>query len=130
MSEMFRPSGVVDEYVVEEHQHEQRRNGRRTVFISTWNVAGQAEGHNQELEQAFMCAERGFGDVVGVHPHLVVAGAEVEFGEGRPAELVQQLLFHRDQEFVLDRHRVVCLVVDTKAPRPVGLLDEEHRRRE
>jgi hypothetical protein len=58
---------------------------------------------------------------------LVVPGSEVQLGE----ELgTMELVDHRDRESILDGERVQHPVVDTEAPRPIGLLDEEDGRRE
>ena len=52
---------------------------------------------------AMVHPERRFGDVVGVHPHLVVARMQIELGEeASPKELVQELEYHRDGNLSLD----------------------------
>jgi hypothetical protein len=78
--ERLRPCGAVDEDVVEEDEDEaaqdlvhERLECRRGV--------GEPKCHDQELEVAMVCMERRLGDVLVVHPNLVVANAEVELGE-------------------------------------------------
>ena len=79
---------------------------------------------------AMVRPERHFGDVVGVHPHLVVARTQIELGEeASPKELVQELEYHRDGELVLGRLGVEGAVVDAETPSVVRLSDMEHRRR-
>jgi hypothetical protein len=57
------------------------------------------------------------------HAYLVVPGSEVPLGE----ELgTMELVDHRDRESILYGERIQRPVVDTEAPRPIGLLDEEN----
>jgi len=78
---------------------------------------GEAERHDEELEQALVCAERGLVDVVRVHQDLMIAGAHVQLGEEpRPAQLVQQLLHHRDGKLVLDGGVVEREVIHAETP--------------
>ena len=80
---------------------------------------------------AMVRPERRFGDVVGVHPHLVVARTQIELGEeASPKELIQELEYHRDGELVLGRLGVEGAVVNAETPSVVRLPDKEHRRRE
>jgi len=78
-----------------------------------------------------MGAERRLVNVVGAHPHLVVAGTRVQLGEEvRAVEFVQEFVDDRDRERVLDREGVEGVVVDAKSPRTISFLDEEDQRRE
>ena len=65
---------------------------------------------------AMVSAERCLGDVVGVHPHLMVARAQIELGEeASPVKLVEKLIDDWNQEFVLGRLGVEGPVVDAKS---------------
>ena len=65
---------------------------------------------------AVVCAEGSLGDVVGVHPHLMVARAQIELGEeASPVKLVEKLIDDRNREFVLRRLGVEGPVVNAKA---------------
>jgi len=75
--------------------------------------------------------ERRLGDVVGVHEDLVVAAAQVKFGEeARTTELVEELVDDRDWKLVLDGLGVEGAVVDAETSRDVLLANEQHWRRE
>jgi hypothetical protein len=66
-------------------------------------------------------------DVSLVHLHLVVAAAHIKFGEeARTAEFIH----HRNWERFVDRLSVEGPVIDTKPPRTLVFLDQQHRRRE
>lgn len=87
---MFHTRTTVDQDVVEEDHHEL---GFGTLFMRASNVNGalvEPKRHDQELEMDVMHAEGYPGDVVEMHPHLVVHVAQVEIGEeARPLELIQ-----------------------------------------
>uniref|UniRef100_A0A0A8YS60 Uncharacterized protein n=1 Tax=Arundo donax TaxID=35708 RepID=A0A0A8YS60_ARUDO len=52
-----------------------------------------------------------------MHPHLVIAGAEVELGEELGAvEFVEEFIHNWNGELVVDRARVQGPIVDAKAP--------------
>ena len=109
-----------------------RRKGRSTSFIGLERCRGVGEPkrHDQELQVAVVCAERRLGHIVRVHPHLVVAQAEVELGEvPGPMELVQELDNQGNRELVLGCQGVEGPVVDAKAPRRVWLAHQQHRGR-
>jgi hypothetical protein len=42
-----------------------------------WHI-GQAERHDQKFEEAFVCSEHCLGDIIGVHPDLVIAQAQIQ----------------------------------------------------
>jgi len=72
--------------------------------------------------------ECGLGDVVWVHAHMVVPAAEVDLGEEAGAlQLIEEVVKHRDREFVLDGGVVEGTIVDTEALAFVVLVDQEHR---
>jgi hypothetical protein len=55
----------------------------------------------------------------------MVAGSEVQFGEETGAiQLIQQLIDDRYRKLVLDGDKVESMVVDTKMPSTIMLLDE------
>jgi hypothetical protein len=88
---------------------------------------GEPKRHDQELEVAMVGAERRLGDVIGVHPHLVVPGVEVKLGEEpRPVQLIQQFIDHRDRELVFGGLGVESVVVDAETPRLIRLLHQEN----
>jgi hypothetical protein len=64
---------------------------------------GEAEGHDEELEQALMGAEGGHLHVVGVHQYLVIAVAQIELGEeGGAAEFIEEFLHYGNRELDFD----------------------------
>jgi hypothetical protein len=82
--EVLRPRGAVDKNVIKENKHKpaqlwsedvvhQSLKGRRGVE--------EAKRHHQELEVAMMSPKRRLGDIIRVHPHLVVARSKVKLGE-------------------------------------------------
>jgi hypothetical protein len=78
-----------------------------------------------------MRAEGSLGDVVGMHPHLMIPGAQIELGEEASAmELVKQLIHHRNRELVLESLGVEGAVVDAEAPRLVRLPYQQDGRGE
>ena len=61
-----------------------RKKGAEHVVhqsLESSRCVGKAERHDQELKMAMVSAERHLGDVVGVHPHLMVARTQIELGE-------------------------------------------------
>lgn len=90
---------------------------------------GEAEQHDEELEQPLVSAERRLVDVIWMHAYLVIAGAHVELGEEPgAAQLVEQLLRHRDRKFILDCLVVESPVVNAESPRAILLFDQQCRR--
>ena len=104
---MFGLGGAIYEYVIEKHKHEPTQKGVEHVVhqsLESRRCVGKAERHDQELKMAMVSAERRLGDVIGVHPHLVVARAQIELGEeASPVKLVEKLIDDRNREFVLGR---------------------------
>jgi hypothetical protein len=125
MSEVFRPRGDVNKDIVEEDQHKSTQEQVEDIIYQRlehhWRI-GQAEGHDQKLEQSLVRAERGLGNVLLMHPHMVVPQTEVQFGEGGATELIKQLLHHGDGELVLNHRHIECPIVHAEAPGPVTLL--------
>jgi len=132
--EMLRPRRAVNENVVEKNQHKPPQERPQDVVhqgLEGRRGVGEAERHHQTLVVAMMSAEGRLGDVVWVHPHLMILRAQVELGEEtRPMELIEELVYHQDQEFVLGHLGVEGAVVDAETPGLVRLANEEHRRRE
>ena len=80
---------------------------------------------------AMVSPERHLGDVVRVHPHLVVARTQIELGEeASPKELVEELEYHRYGELVLGCLGVEGMVVDAETLSVVWLADRKHEHRE
>ena len=116
---VFGPRGAIYEYVVEKHKHEPMQKWAEHVVhqsMKSRRCVGKAERHDQELKMAMVSAERRLGDVIRVHPHLVVARAQIELGEeASPVKLVKKLIDDRNREFVLGRLGVEGPVDDAKA---------------
>ena len=134
MTHVVSPCVTVNQNIIKEHQHktteERAKNIIHQCLERGWGIA-QPKGHDQELVEAVVCAERRLVDVPQPHADLMIARAEVELGEvAGPVELIQQLVDHGDGERVFDSERVERPVVNAEAPRPVRLLDEEDRGRE
>ena len=73
-----------------------------------------------------MGPERRLVNIIGVHPHLVIPGAQIQLGEeARAVEFVKEFIDHGDGKRVLDSEGVEGAVVDAKSPRAISLLDEK-----
>jgi hypothetical protein len=120
VSEVVRPTGAVDQNVIEEHKHKPAEVGAQDFVherLECRRGVAQPERHHQELVEAVVGAERRFVDVLGSHPHLVVPRPQVELGEEvRPIELIQELVDDGDGERVLDGEGVQGAVVDAETP--------------
>ena len=132
MLQVLGPRSVVYQDIIKEHQHEPAKERSEHVIHqrleSRWCV-GETEGHHQELIVSLMSAKHRFADVLRVHPHLMVAGAEVELGEEtRTMELIQELVHHWDRELILGGLCIKGVVVDVEPPGLVRLADQQHRR--
>jgi hypothetical protein len=74
-----------------------------------------------------VCTERCFGDVVGVHPHLVVTRVQIHLGEEVGAvELVEELVDHWYRELVLRCLGIESAVVDAESPSLVLFPHQQH----
>jgi hypothetical protein len=72
-----------------------------------------------------MCVERGLVYVISMHPHLVVAQAEIKLGEeGHTAELVEWLFNDGDGELILDGAAIEGVIIDIEVPSVIALLDQ------
>ena len=74
--QVFGLGGAIYEYVIKEHKHEPKQKGAEHVVdqsLKSRRCVGKAERHDQELKMAMVSVERHLGDVIGVHPHLMVA---------------------------------------------------------
>jgi hypothetical protein len=70
------PCGAVDEYIIEENQHELAEERPQDVIhesLECRRSVAQPERHDQELVEAVVSAERSLGDILGAHPDLVIA---------------------------------------------------------
>ena len=57
-----------------------RRNWQRTSFIRAWKVSGVLV-NPKGMTSDSKCSERRLLNILRVHPHLMVARAEVKLGE-------------------------------------------------
>jgi hypothetical protein len=48
----------------------------------------QSERHDEELEQPLICAEGSLLDAVFMHPHLMIAGPQIQLGEEALGEVI------------------------------------------
>jgi len=79
----------------------------------------------------FMCAEGCLLNVINMHPHLVITGTQIKFGEKAGAfQLIQQLLDDRNWKFIFHCLLIQGTVIYTKAPCVVMLLNQQDRGRE
>jgi hypothetical protein len=104
------PRGAIDQYVIKKHQHEPAEIRAEDVvhqcLESGWGV-GEAERHHQKLVVPLVRAERRLADVVRVHPHLMIAGTQVQLREKAGAmDLVDELVHHRYGKLILGGLRV------------------------
>jgi hypothetical protein len=78
--EVGRPRQAVDEHIIKKHQdnlmQERPEDGVHQALEHHRHVR-EPKGHNQELEMAFMSAECHFVHILGMHPDMMVAGAEI-----------------------------------------------------
>jgi hypothetical protein len=107
---MCLPRRTIDEYIIKKNENEPAEkwleDGIHESLKCCWRVR-QAERHDEELKMAMMCAKRGLGDVLWMHPDLVVPAAEIKLGEETSArQLIKELVDHWDRKFVLD-HLVI-----------------------
>ena len=73
---MLRPRRAVDENVIEKDQHKQSQVGVKDIVHQRPECGrrvGEAKGHHSELVVAVVRSESCLGNVIGVHPHPVVA---------------------------------------------------------
>jgi hypothetical protein len=81
---VLRPRGAVDKNIIKENEQKPTQVGVEDVVhqsLEGRRGVGEAKRHHQELEVAMMSPKRRLGDIIRVHPHLVVARTEVELGE-------------------------------------------------
>jgi hypothetical protein len=120
VAQVLRPRVAEYQYIVEEDEDEAAQKRTEHVIhqcLERSRGVAQPERHGEELVEAIMCAERGLVDVVGVHPNLVVAGTEVQFGEKpRTPQLIEKFIHHRDWVRVLDGDGVERPVIEAKMP--------------
>lgn len=75
-----------------------------------------------------MCLEHGLVFFSGCQSDLVVAGAEVQFGEpGRAVKFVQEFFDDRYRVFGDQCEGVEVRVIDAQAPCPIFFLDQNDR---
>jgi len=84
VTEMVRPSGAVNQNIIEKDEDELAEKLEEDVVqqrLKRRRRVAQPERHDEELVEAIMGAERRLVDVRGPHANLMVARAEVELGE-------------------------------------------------
>jgi hypothetical protein len=134
VTKVIGPRGVVDEDVIKEDEDEPTEERPQDVVhesLERCRGVAQPKRHDQELVEVVVCAERGLGDVLDAHLDLMVAGAEIQFGEEASAvELIEEFIDHGNQVRVLDRDRVQGTIVDAEALGAISFPHEQHRRGE
>jgi hypothetical protein len=78
MLEVLRPGCAVNQNIVEENQHKPPKVWSEYVVhqsLEGGRCFRESEQHDQKLVVAMVGAECRVGNVIGVHPHLVVARA-------------------------------------------------------
>jgi len=81
VAEVLCPGCAVDQYVVEEDEHELAQERPQHIIhqrLECSRRVGESERHDEELIQIIMCSEGRLGDVCRIHADLVIAGAEIE----------------------------------------------------
>ena len=130
---MLRPRRAVDEDVVEEHQDaaaEERLEDEVHKHLERRGSIRQPEGHDQKFEVAMVGAERCLGNIIRVHTNLVISRTQIKLGkELRPMEFIQKFFDNGDGKFILDRGGVEGPIINTKAPRTITFLNQQHWRR-
>lgn len=131
--QVLGPSCAVDQNVVKENEYKAMKKwGKHRVHqrLERRRSIGEAEWHHQELKVALVCAERRLVDVVGMHPHLVVARAQIQLGEeSGAAKFIEELIDDGNGELVLSRCHVERTVIDTEPPGRVVFAHQQDRRR-
>jgi hypothetical protein len=95
---------------------------------SGWSVR-QTEWHHEEFKVPVMNAEGDLMDISHVHPNLMIATVQIQFGEeAGAAQFIKKFLHDRDREHVADCLGIHRAVVDAESPRAMMLLDEKDRR--
>lgn len=82
--QVLRLRRTVDKNVIKENKHKVAQVGAEHIVhqcLECRRGIGEAKRHHQELEVAMMSPECRLRDIVRMHPHLMIAGAEVELGE-------------------------------------------------
>jgi hypothetical protein len=123
-SKKIGPRGAVDEDIIEEDEDEPTEERPQDVVhehLERRRGVAQPEQHHHELIEAVVCAERGLGNVLGAHPDLMVAGAEIQLGE--EAGTVE-LIDHWNRVRILDRYRVQGAIVNTETSGAISLPHE------
>jgi hypothetical protein len=95
------------------------RYRKMTSFISALKVAGAFINPNgmTRNSESLVHLECRLHNVVGVHQDLMVARAQVNFGEEAHApEFIHQFFHHQDRELVLHRPLVKGPIIDAKWP--------------
>ena len=103
---MCHPGATIDENVIEEDQDKLSEIWFEDVIHKTLESRrgiAETKWHDQELIMAFMSSESRLGNVDLLHANLVIAGAKIQLGEELcPIEFVQQIVNHRNGEFIFD----------------------------
>jgi hypothetical protein len=131
MSEVFRPGGAVDEYVIEENKDKPSQVWVQHVVHKSlkrcWGVC-ETEGHHEKLEKALVCAKCRLLNVRRMHQHLVITRPQVELAkEFCTMELIEEFIHHWDGELVFDGLVIEGAIVHAKTRSIILLLDKEYR---
>jgi len=76
--QMLGPRRAVDEDIIEENEHKPPKVVAKHIVqqgLEGGRGIRKPERHHQKLEVAVVSAERRLGDVVGMHPHLMIPRA-------------------------------------------------------
>jgi hypothetical protein len=77
----------------------------------------QTEWHHKEFKVLVMSAEGGLMDISRTHPNLMIATAQIQFGEEAGAtQFIKEFLHDRDKEHVADYLGIHRAVVDAESP--------------
>ena len=131
MLQMLCPCRTEDQNVIKKYKHETTDIGLQNIIhkgLEGGRCVGETEGHDEELEMTAMRPERGLGNVVRVHAHLVIPATKIDLGEETSTlQLVKEFINHRNRKLVLDGAVVKSAKVDAEVPTAILLVDEEHR---
>lgn len=134
MLQMSGPGATENQNVVKKYQHKSANEVVQHIVhesLKGRRCIGEAERHHQEFKVLVVSAERCLLHICVLHQDLVIATTQIQLGEeSGAAELIQQLVNHRNRKFITNRLQVQGPVVDAETPRAILFLHEEYRQRE
>jgi hypothetical protein len=120
VAKMLRPCPAVYQDIVKENKHEPVKTQVQDVVhksLKCCRRVRQSEGHDEELEQPFVPAERCLLHVGVMHLHLMVPEAQVKLGqEDCTPAFVDEFFDHRNRVLTLDGLAVQGAIADAHAP--------------